>query len=168
MFNRPCRATIIRHLGKIILLVVMILFAACASQVDLSQPPEIFYGEDVCSECGMIISDPRFAAAYYTTDGDSKQFDDIGGMAVHHAEHQEQIAQFWVHDFDTEQWLKADQAYFVMSDQIHTPMDFGIAAFSDEVRAKEFASSNNAMVMSFEAILDSFTDGSTSHEHSDS
>jgi copper chaperone NosL len=116
----------------------------------------------------MIISDPRFAAAYYTTDGDSKQFDDIGGMAVHHAEHQEQIAQFWVHDFDTEQWLKADQAHFVMSDQIHSPMDYGIVAFSDQARAMEFASTNNAMVMSFEAIMDSFSAGSTSHEHSDS
>ena len=168
MINKSHWNTNSQLIGKHILLVAFILLAACGSQVDPSQPPEIYYGEDVCSECGMIISDPRFAAAYYTTDGDSKHFDDIGGMAVHHAEHQEQIAQFWVHDFDTEQWLKADQAYFVMSDQIHTPMDFGIAAFSDEVRAMEFASSNNAMVMSFEAILDSFADGSTSHEHSDS
>ena len=168
MFSKSFRVTIYRDFGKFILLVAIILLTACGSQVDPSQPPEIFYGEDVCSECGMIISDPRFAAAYYTNDGDSKQFDDIGGMAVHHAEHQEQIAQFWVHDFDTEQWLKADQAHFVMSDQIHSPMDYGIVAFSDEARAMEFASINNAMVMSFEAIMDSFKSGSTSHEHSDS
>lgn len=154
--------------GIFILLVAFPLLAACGSQIDPSQPPEIFYGEDVCNECGMIISDPRFAAAYYTIEGDSKHFDDIGGMAVHHAEHQEQIAQFWVHDFDSEEWLKADQAFFVMSDQIHSPMDFGIIAFSDESRAKEYASTNNAMVMSFEAVLDSYTAGSTSHDHPDS
>ena len=168
MFIKFFKIIISNFVGIIILLVAFTFLAACASQVDPSQPPEIFYGEDVCSECGMIISDPRFAAAYYTTDGDSKQFDDIGGMAVHHAENKEIIAQFWVHDFDTEEWLKADQAYFVMSDQIHSPMDFGIVAFSNQIRAKEFASTNNSMVMSFEAILDSFKDGSTSHDHSDS
>ncbi len=26
--------------------------------------PEIHYGEDMCSDCGMIINDPRFAASY--------------------------------------------------------------------------------------------------------
>ena len=155
------------YLGYI-LLVALFILAACQAQADPSQPPEIFYGEDVCVECGMIISEPRFAASYYTTDGDARHFDDIGGMAVHHAEHQENITQFWVHDFDTEDWIKADQGYFVMSDQVHSPMNYGIVAFSDEARAQEFASANNAMVMSFDAVMDSFIDGSASHEHSDS
>lgn len=116
----------------------------------------------------MIISDPRFAASYYTMDGAARHFDDIGGMAIHHAEHQEHIAQFWVHDFDTEEWIKADLGYFVISDQIHSPMNYGVVAFSDEARAQEFASTNKAIVMSFDAIMDSFNDGTASHEHSDS
>lgn len=157
-----------RYYFKYLFSLAFILLVACQSQADLSQPPEIFYGEDLCEECGMIISDPRFAAAYYTQNGDARQFDDIGGMAVHHAEHQEGIAQFWVHDFETEEWIKAEQAYFVMSDQVHSPMDYGIVAFSDEIRAKEFASDINAMVMSFDAVFDSISDGSTTHEHSDS
>ena len=158
----------IQQIGTVVLLLVCILLTSCQSQVDFSQPPEIFYGEDVCVECSMIISDPRFAAAYYTSDGDSKLFDDIGGMAVHHAKHQDQTGQFWVHDFETEEWIKADGAYFVMSDQIHSPMDYGVVAFSDEARAMEFATENNAMVMSFESVLSAFQGGSTSHDHSDS
>jgi copper chaperone NosL len=116
----------------------------------------------------MIISEPRFAAAYYTVDGDARRFDDIGGMASYHAENQEDVAQFWVHDYDTEEWIIADQAFFVMSDQFHTPMDFGVVAFSDQSRAQELASESTTMVMTFEAIMESFQDGATSHEHSDS
>jgi copper chaperone NosL len=152
----------------IFLLIPFIILVACQAQNDLSQPPEIFYGEDVCEECGMIISDPRYAASYYTMDGDARHFDDIGGMAVHHAEHQEEIKQFWVHDFDTEEWIKADQGYFVMSDEVHSPMNYGIIAFSDETSAQEFALANNGMVMSFDAVMNSFNDESAVHEHSDS
>jgi copper chaperone NosL len=157
-----------RYCFKYLLFLAFILLVACQAQADLSQPPEIFFGEDLCVECGMIISDPRFAAAYYTSNGDARQFDDIGGMAVHHAEHQEDIAQFWVHDFETEEWIKAELAYFVMSDQVHSPMDYGVVAFSDEIRAKEYASEINAMVMSFDTVMDSISGESTTHEHSDS
>ena len=41
-------------------------------------------------------------------------FDDIGGMLVHNRAASEDVAVFWVHDFDTEEWLKADDAYFVL------------------------------------------------------
>jgi len=154
--------------SKFIVLITLAFLVACQSPVDLSQPPEIRYGEDMCTECGMIISEPRFAAAYYSVDGDARRFDDIGGMASHHAENQEDVAHFWVHDYDTEEWIIADQAFFVMSDQLHTPMDFGVVAFSDHTRAQELASELNAMVMTFEAVMESFREGTTSHEHSDS
>ena len=153
---------------KIIVFITLAFLVACQSPVDLSEPPEIRYGEEMCTECGMIISEPRFAAAYYTVDGNAQRFDDIGGMASHHAENQEDVAQFWVHDYDTEEWIIADQAFFVMSDQVHTPMGFGVIAISDQSRAQELASEFNAMVMTFEAVMESFKDGTNSHEHSDS
>ena len=148
-------------------LLVLMLLGACQSQADLSQPPEILYGEDVCTKCSMIISEPRFAAAYYTTQGDARRFDDIGGMLIHHLEHQEDVAQFWVHDFDTEEWVEAEQAIYVISDQLHTPMGFGVIAFSEQDRAQRLASKSNTMVMSFDDALMTFMDGSTDHEHSD-
>ena len=154
--------------SKFIVFLILTFLVSCQSPVDLSEPPEIRYGEDICAECGMIISEPRFAAAYYTVDGNARRFDDIGGMASHHAEHQEDVVHFWVHDYDTEEWIIADQAFFVMSDQIYTPMDFGVVAISDQSRAQELASEFNTMVMTFEAVMESFKDGNTSHEHSDS
>ena len=146
----------------------LILFVACQTPVDFSQPPEIIFGEDLCTECGMIISEPRFSAAYYTLDGDARHFDDVGGMATHYAENQDEVSQFWVHDYDSEDWINAEKAFFVMSDQIQTPMGFGVVAFSDQTRAQKLASGLNAMVMSFEEVIESFREGSSSHEHSDS
>lgn len=154
--------------SKFIVFLILTLMVSCQSPVDLSEPPEIRYGEDMCTECGMIISEPRFAAAYYTADGNARRFDGIGGMASHHAENQEDVAQFWVHDYDIEEWIIADQAFFVMSDQLHTPMGFGVIAVSDQARALELASEFNTVVTTFEAVMESFIDGTTSHEHSDS
>lgn len=149
-------------------LLVLLLLGACQSQVDLSQPPEIRNGEDVCTKCGMIISEARYAAAFYTVQGEARRFDDIGGLFIYHAENQEDVAQFWVHDYETEEWIKADQAFYVTSDQLHTPMGFGLIAFSEQDRAQRLASKSNTMVMSFDDTLMSFMDGSAEHEHSDS
>ena len=151
----------------ILSLLVLFTLSACQSQVDLSQPPDIRYGEDICKECNMIISEPRFSAAYYTAGGDARRFDDVGGMAIHHAEHQEDVAQFWVHDYLTEAWIIADQAYFVMSDNFQTPMGHGVVAFSDQAQAENLVSEVGGMLMTFAEVMDSSGSGSDSHSPSD-
>ena len=66
--------------GFLLLLLIVSLLLGCVSNLDPSEPPEVHYGEDVCDACNMIISEPRFAAAYYTEDGAVRRFDDIGDM----------------------------------------------------------------------------------------
>ena len=150
------------------LLVVLLLLGACQSQPDLSQPPEIVYGEDVCTECGMIISEARFASAYYTQDGEARIFDDIGEMLTHHAENQEDVAQLWVHDYETEEWIVAEEAFYVSGEELHTPMGFGVVAFSDQAQAQNFAEQSQAMVMTLDGLMDKYMQGGETHEHSDS
>jgi len=152
----------------LILLVVLLMLGACQSQPDLSQPPEIVYSEDVCTECGMIISEARFASAYYTQDGEARGFDDIGGMLTHHAKNQEDVAQFWVHDYETEEWIVAEEAFYVSGEELHTPMGFGVVAFSDQARAQNFAEQSQAMVMSFDGLVEKYMQVDDSHGHSDS
>ena len=45
------------------LMVAIFVFAACGRGEGKIQPAEIHYGEDLCAECGMIISDPKFASS---------------------------------------------------------------------------------------------------------
>jgi copper chaperone NosL len=88
-------------------------------------------------------------------------------MAIYHAEHQEDVAQFWVHDFQTEDWIIADQAFFVMSDNLQTPMGYGVVAFSDQAQAENLVSEAGGMLMTFTEVMDLLGSGSDSNSHSD-
>ena len=146
---------------------VILLAAACNSGPDLDQPPTIRYGEDSCERCLMIINEARFAAAYVTADGTARRFDDIGGMLAYDAEMHEDVAVYWVHDFDSEEWLKAEEAHFVKSDEQITPMGFGIVAFDDHAQAEEWAAEREAMVMDFSQLAAAGTDEGGEHNHED-
>jgi copper chaperone NosL len=157
--NRP----IWRLIGSLLLFCfVAVLLVACGSEVDFDDPPEIVYGEDVCERCSMIINEARYAAAYMTEDGEAHRFDDIGGMLARNEEVAEDVVVFWVHDFDSEEWLKADQAHYVKGDHI-TPMGFGIIAFADHERAEAWAAEEGGMVMTFDQLLGE--GASDEHDH---
>lgn len=148
--------------GWLLLLLFAALLTACASEVDFEQPPDIVYGEDVCERCSMIINEARYAAAYVTGDGQPHLFDDIGGMLAHDHELADDVVVFWVHDFDSEQWLKAEDAHYVKGDHI-TPMGFGIIAFAEPDRAQAWAAEEGGMVMSFADLVDE--DLANEHDH---
>jgi copper chaperone NosL len=116
-----------------LLLLVIVFMAGCTPGSAAPAPPEIRYGEDLCSHCNMIISDPRFAAgiAYEIEPGryESLAFDDIGDMLAEAAGHPERtVVAYYVHDYTSEEWLDATGAHFVVSTAIPSPMGSGIAA----------------------------------------
>ncbi len=141
-----------RFLVPIVLLTL--LLAGCAAGGSIDDPPEIVYGEDECERCRMIISDARYAAAYMTEDGQARRFDDIGGMLLHHVENEEDVHLFWVHDFESEVWVKADEAYYVVSEALETPMGFGIAALNSREEAEALAAEQNGEVFTFSRLMD--------------
>lgn len=155
-----------RLVPALVLLVGVWLLVSCSNAPDFDQPPEIRYGEDVCERCQMIINEARFAAAYVTAEGDARSFDDIGGMFDYNTTMSEDVAVFWVHDFDTEEWLKAEQAYYVEGDHI-TPMGFGIVAFGLKSRAEAWAAENDGRLITFNNLLSGSEtlDMSDSHDH---
>ena len=126
--------------------------AACRSGIDFSQPPDIVYGEDVCERCYMIINEARYAAAYVTEDGKAHLFDDIGGMFAYDNAAAGDVIVHWVHDYDTQEWLKAEEAHYVKADHI-TPMGFGIVAFADQERAEAWAAEQGGLVTTFDELL---------------
>ena len=99
----------------------------------------------------MLIDDPRHAAATVTLAGAAHKFDDIGDMVRYHAEHPtEQVRAWFVHDFDTEAWLRAEDAWFVLGPAVDTPMGHGVAAFEHEASAADLAQLIGADVLSFD------------------
>lgn len=118
----------------------LVLLAGCATP----RPRAIAYGDEQCERCHMPISDPRFAAEAVTTTGKIKVYDDIGCMAASVGRGElgrEKVHALWVADFlSPGTWLGADQAVFLLSDTVKTPMSHGVVALrpgagADSLRA---------------------------------
>jgi copper chaperone NosL len=138
-------------------LLTVLLLGACTSKPSAPTAPEIHFGEDMCSDCGMIINDPRFAASYAAQQGEGAYetfiFDDIGDMLHHMQENLTLIGVgWWVHDYATEEWIDATTAYFLVSEGIKTPMGHGMAAFSTQAAAEEMAAEVGGEVFDWDKI----------------
>ncbi len=139
--------------GWFLILVVAFLLGACAPPPSEPKPPEIAYGRDMCDACGMIISEPRFAAAVLTADGKTWKFDDVVEMLGFEQRHPDLRVRAWfVHDYDSQNWTNGETAWYVTSPQIKSPMGGRIAAFADQPSAETFASRLGGKVMRFEEI----------------
>jgi copper chaperone NosL len=147
-----------------------LLASACATAADASGPPEIVYGRDICLECGMLITEPRFAAAYWYED-EARRFDDIGNMLIYGIEHAElevDSSSAWVHDYQTEVWLSADDAYYVLAPGLVTPMGWGLVAFETLPRAELLAEERGGEVLTWTQLFTfSYEQGklTSTHDH---
>ena len=147
--------------------IVAALLAVGCSAADATGPSEINYGRDLCIECGMVIDDDRFAAAYRLPDGSEKTFDDLGGLIIHGRETGElAAATVWVHDFQTREWVGASAAFYVPTLGVTSPMGHGILAFSDEQRANQTAHDLGGEVLRWEIVVElPVMDGLVGHHH---
>lgn len=136
-------------------LAAALVFAAagCGGSAPAGKPPEIRYGVDACDRCGMIISEARFAAAYVTDDGAVRRFDDVGEMLAYHATLGEPVAAYWVHDYESAEWLRADAAWYVEAPGIVTPMGHGVVAVASRDRAQALAGERGGMALAWAEVL---------------
>lgn len=140
-------------------LLLLVFCISCGQAGNLEEPPEIIYGQDVCDECSMIINEERFAASYVTKSGEVRRFDDIGGMLLYDQKHQEDVHIYWVHDLDTKEWVKVEEAHFVLSDELATPMGWGVAAFATPEQAEAYIFANGGVAANFASLLQDIADG---------
>lgn len=151
-----------RRLMYLIGLALIAVLAGCAQGVTVPAPPEIRYGEDVCVGCNMIISDERYASAYAyeieTGRFESLPFDDIGGMVGYAKKHPDHnVVRWWVHDYNTKEWIDATTAFYMASDDLQTPMGFGVAAFAQQADAEAFAAELGGVVLAWEEAREHMT-----------
>jgi len=155
-----------RHLAALVLL--SIAASACANQANAAGPPEIVLGRDLCVECGMLITEERFAAAY-RFEGEAYRFDDIGGMLLHGTESGELPAagdDAWVHDWESRAWMSADTAWYVVAPGLVTPMGYGLVAFADRAAADAYSIERGGEVFSWVELFDfTIEEGRLIHQH---
>lgn len=138
-------------------MVVACMTAACASRKDLAQPPDLRLGEDACDHCKMIISEVRYAAAYFDDAELPRRFDDLGCLAAYLAANQPPRGTIWLHAFDNDEWLPEDHATVVLSKDIHTAMGSGLVALGNPEAADRLAAAKNGELVTLRGLIASAT-----------
>lgn len=144
--NRACQ-----HKVHWWLILGVALLANCQRQTG---QPVALEPHDMCAHCRMAISEERYAAELINSDGDVFKFDDISCMAnfINTRESTKVVAHY-VMDFDERQWIKADDAFYMRSPELTTPMSGGIIAFKSEAQALQAAGKYNGKVLRFKEVL---------------
>ena len=119
-------------------LILFLLVVGCRKARPVG-PPDIEWGKDTCSRCGMIISEKRYAGGYVDDSGDSVIYDDLGELFQAAKGRADLLPKIYVSVSEDAQWLPASKAYFVHIQNFPTPMGYGRVAFSDSAQGLQFA-----------------------------
>jgi nitrous oxide reductase accessory protein NosL len=122
---------------RLVIVAFALLAAACGANV--TGPPDILVDRTACSHCGMFVSEPVYAAAYQVPGKEARVFDDIGCMLGALRGESSMPAGVWVQDAAGGGWLAADDATFVASSRIRSPMSGGLLAYADAAAAEKAA-----------------------------
>ena len=132
---------------------VLALVVACSPR----GPKDIRYGEELCDYCHMTITDPAFAAQLVTSTGKVHVFDDIGDLASFTTEGRvpaEQIYGIWVNLFlHPADRILVDEAVFLQSDRLRSPMSSGLAAFRSGETADSLRGEIGGQVLMWSDVL---------------
>lgn len=124
------------------LISLLLMLSACGAE--RGGAPRARFGQDVCARCGMIVSEPRFAAGYVDEKGENVLFDDAGEALDVLREVPALKDRLYVNDLEEPGWLPAPAAYYVRAEGFATPMGSGVAAFRTRERAAAFARARQA------------------------
>jgi copper chaperone NosL len=134
----------------------LLLAVGCARRAG-EGPPAVHFGEDACARCGMIVSDPAFAAAVVTEiDGlrDALVFDDVGCLFAWEAGAAKPSVARWVSAHDGSGWLRAETAWYVRSAAITSPMGSGVAALADRASAQRLSRERGGVLLDWNGLSD--------------
>lgn len=126
-----------------ILLLSMVIFLLGACSTKNYEPVAINLDSDTCDTCNMGIQDVQASAQIIKKDGTPMKFDDIGCLVTFLQENNGEIAEAYVHDHKSGKWIDMESSYFIHSNEIETPMSYGIIAFESEQEAKDWEKNNH-------------------------
>ena len=126
------------------ILLAALVAAACGTNA--SSRPEILVDRTACSHCGMLISEPIYAAAYQAQAAEPRVFDDIGCLRTA-ARAEAGPLTFWFHDADDGAWIEGTSAVLVASPELRTPMGGGLIAYRDRAGAERAAAKHRGRII---------------------
>ena len=131
--------------------IAIVMLASC---VQVTVAPVAIEADDMCSFCRMSISEKRYAAELISNDGQVFKFDEIGCMAnfIKQKKNNGDVHAAFVMDFDRREWLPAENAFYVRSSELKTPMNGGIVAFENQSSAEGAAAKYHGALVRFAEV----------------
>ena len=134
---------------------VCMLCVACAVE-----PEPLHFGKDACYTCKMTLMDNRFGAEIVTKKGKVYKFDDVNCMINFHnsgQETEENMAYRLVIDYAHPGTLiDTQQAFFLKTDSIRTPMASQLVALADESDYREYKKHWKAILLGWGEVVTQF------------
>ncbi len=142
--------------NKLNLFLVLIAISSLTSCVN-DQPIKINYNTDGCDYCKMTISDSRFACEIKTNKGKVFMFDDIACLSNYMNEDQNVKSitkSIFITDFSGDNSLtKAETMFFIIGENVSSPMGGGIAAFTNADSAKHYKTNLQAQDIDWNSVI---------------
>jgi copper chaperone NosL len=140
-----------RHAAAVVATAVAALFlAACAAA-----PEAVHWGVEECAQCQMVISDDRYAAQVVDQRGKTYKFDAIECMTAFLNGDRlaaGDIHSVWVAD-GRDAWVRAEDAHFVHSENIRSPMGGGLTAHGTADAARQLHTEVGGEILPWAAVL---------------
>lgn len=130
--------------------VLLIVLAGCEPK-----PQPIQFGSDQGDYCRMMITEPQFASQTLNQQGRAFKFDSIECMAAHAmtADNPENFHSHWVPNFtNPDEWLQAEEAYFLHSETLRSPMGIYLSAYADRETAEEFRQEYGGQIVTWNEV----------------
>jgi copper chaperone NosL len=135
-----------------LLLLTALLLGGCGDG-----PRAIQFGAEECAHCRMLVSENRFASQLVTDRGRSYVFDSIECMAEFLDEAAElpedRVRSLWVTDFaEPGSWVAAEDARFLRSESLRSPMGLNLSAHADMEAAREHQEDFGGEILSWAQV----------------
>ena len=140
-------------LTTVLLVVLAHLLSACPAG-GRPEPIEIVWNEDSCVECRMAVSDRKFGCETISADRIASPYDDIGCLVEWcRRSGVPEGGAAYVRDFDSQQWIAAEGAFYLFAKELPTPMSYGLAAFGARESAEQAAQQWHGVVWDWTTLL---------------
>lgn len=121
------------------------------------EPKEIDFGLDACHFCKMTIVEKPFASEIVSTKGKIYKYDAIECMIKNQQVETLNAALFLVYDIEkTTDFIDAEKSYYVISEQINSPMGENLGAFLTKTSAENYVKNNGGKLFNWTAINNYF------------
>lgn len=135
-------------------MIAFMIVLSCATACKPKGAVPIHVNKDECDHCKMTLTDARFAAELITSKNRVYKFDDISCLIGYIKENSSiEQASIWICDYqDPTQFVKIEEAHFVQSEEIRSPMGGHTIAFANAELAKEFSAKYNTQVSNWSQL----------------